>query len=72
MKQFLTAILFSSLFYSYAADTNILYSDFLNHKEKKGFASVLRVLVNKADNEISITNPVYFSKAFLQKSYKHL
>ncbi len=39
------------------------------NKEKKGFASVLRVLVNKADNEISITNPVYFSKAFLQKSY---
>ena len=39
------------------------------NKEEKGFASVLRVLVNKADNEISITNPVYFSKAFLQKSY---
>ncbi|HIP46974.1 MAG TPA: hypothetical protein EYG95_05395 [Campylobacterales bacterium] len=38
-------------------------------KEEKGFASVLRVLVNKADNEISITNPIYFSKAFLQKSY---
>lgn len=41
----------------------------LANKEEKGFASVLRVLVNKADNEISITNPVYFSKAFLQKAY---
>lgn len=39
------------------------------NKEDKGFASVLRVLVNKADNEISITNPLYFSKAFLQKEY---
>ena len=39
------------------------------NKEGKGFAAVMRVLVNKADNEISITNPVYFSKAFLQKSY---
>ncbi len=39
------------------------------NKEGKGFAAVLRVLVNKADNEISITNPLYFSKAFLQKSY---
>jgi len=39
------------------------------NKEGKGFAAVMRVLVNKADNEISVTNPVYFSKAFLQKSY---
>ncbi len=35
----------------------------------RGFAAVLRVLVNKKDNEISITNPRYFSKAFLQKAY---
>lgn len=39
------------------------------NKKDKGFAAVLRVLINKADNEISITNPIYFSKAFLQKSH---
>ncbi len=38
-------------------------------KDNKGFAAVLRVLVNKADHEISVTNPLYFSKAFLQSSY---
>lgn len=38
-------------------------------KEGRGFASVLRVLVNQKDNEISITNPIYFSKAFLQDDY---
>jgi hypothetical protein len=39
------------------------------NKKKRGFASVLRVLINKADGEISITNPIYFEKAFLQKEY---
>ena len=38
-------------------------------QKDKGFAAVMRVLVNKADNEISITNPLYFLQAYLQKSY---
>jgi len=38
-------------------------------KPGRGFAAVLRVLVNQADKEISITNPIYFAKAFLQKDY---
>ncbi len=41
----------------------------LGSKPEKGFASVMRVLVNKADKQISVTNPIYFEKAFLQKSY---
>ena len=39
------------------------------NKTGKGFGAILRVLINKADHEISITNPLYFAKAFLQDSY---
>ena len=35
----------------------------------RGFAAVLRVLVNEADHEIAVTNPLYFLKAYQQKSY---
>ena len=35
----------------------------------RGFASVLRVLVDNADGIISITNPLYFERAFLQADY---
>ena len=38
-------------------------------KEGKGFAGVLRVLVNQKDGEISVTNPVYFNNAYLQDSF---
>jgi hypothetical protein len=44
----------------------------LGNNEKRGFASILRVLVNKADGEIAITNPIYFEKAFLQEAYDDL
>jgi len=42
----------------------------LANKPKRGFlAASLRVLVNKEANELKISNPFYFIKAFLQKEY---
>jgi hypothetical protein len=38
-------------------------------KVDRGFAGVLRVLVDKHRDRISIMNPIYFQKAFLQKDY---
>jgi hypothetical protein len=38
-------------------------------KPNRGHAAVLRVLINKIDEEISIANPLYFSKAFLQDDF---
>ena len=41
----------------------------LASKPGRGFAGVLRVLVDKERNRISVMNPVYFQHAFLQKDY---
>jgi hypothetical protein len=38
-------------------------------KPNRGFMASLRLLVNKKDNHISITNPVYLAKAFMQEEY---
>lgn len=38
-------------------------------KTNRGFASSLHVTVDKKDKIISITNPIYILKAFLQKDY---
>ena len=38
-------------------------------KKNRGFAASLRLLVNKKDNHISITNPIYVAKAFMQDQY---
>jgi len=38
-------------------------------KKNHGFAASLRLLVNKKDKHISITNPVYMAKAFMQDGY---
>jgi hypothetical protein len=38
-------------------------------KTNRGFAASLRLLVNKKDNHISITNPLYIAKAFMQKDF---
>jgi hypothetical protein len=35
----------------------------------RGFAASLRLLVNKKDDHISITNPLYIAKAFMQKDF---
>ena len=38
-------------------------------RKNRGFAASLHLLVNKKDNHISITNPVYILKAFMQDQY---
>ena len=38
-------------------------------KKNRGFAAALRVLVDKKHNQIRITNPKYFLKAYLQSNY---
>ena len=38
-------------------------------KENKGHLSTLRLLINKKDKKISITNPLYLAKAFLQEDF---
>jgi len=40
-------------------------------KESRGFAAVLRLLVDDEHNQSSITNPVYFGKAFMQDDYNN-
>jgi len=41
------------------------------NKPNRGFAAVLRLLVNGEKKEISITNPTYFEKAFLQDDFDY-
>ncbi|RUM74920.1 MAG: hypothetical protein DSZ11_03175 [Sulfurovum sp.] len=41
----------------------------LSSKPNRGFASTLRVLVNKKEKQISITNPLYMLKGFLQEDF---
>jgi len=41
-------------------------------KNERGFAGTLRLLINKQSGIISITNPVYLMKAFLQEDYNNL
>jgi hypothetical protein len=38
-------------------------------KTNRGFMASLRLLVNKRDNHISITNPLYLAKAFMQDDF---
>jgi len=38
-------------------------------KTKRGFMASLRLLVNKKDNHISITNPLYMAKSFMQEEF---
>ena len=40
-------------------------------KPKRGFASVLRVLVDDVNKQISFINPIYYGKAFMQDEYDH-
>ena len=39
-------------------------------KEKRAHAAVLRLFVDNQENTISLTNPVYFGRAFMQDDYK--
>ena len=38
-------------------------------KKNRGFMALLRLYVDKKNNQISITNPIYFGKAFMQDDY---
>jgi len=38
-------------------------------KSNKGFGASLRVLVDEKNKQISVTNPIYFEKAFLQDNF---
>ena len=38
-------------------------------KPGRGFAAILRVLVDNKNHRVAVTNPVYFGKAFLQEDY---
>jgi uncharacterized protein (DUF302 family) len=38
-------------------------------RPNRGFIASLRLLVNKKDNHISITNPLYMAKAFMQQEF---
>ena len=38
-------------------------------KKNRGFAASLRLLINTKDRHISITNPLYIAKAFMQKDF---
>ena len=40
-------------------------------KPNRGLAAVGRLLVDEEHQQISIANPVYFGKAFMQKEYNH-
>lgn len=39
-------------------------------KRKRAHASILRMFVDDKEDAISITNPIYFGKAFMQDNYK--
>lgn len=41
------------------------------NKPSRGLAAVGRILVDDERKQISIANPVYFGKAFMQKEYSH-
>jgi hypothetical protein len=41
------------------------------NKPTRGLAAVGRLLVDDERKQISIANPVYFGKAFMQKEYSH-
>ena len=50
--------------------TTVVFTDdaltSMANKKNRGFMASLRVLVDNVNNQISITNPLYFSKAFMQ------
>lgn len=60
--------------YKYFNDgTTILFTDSALKQEAakkdRGFIALMRLYVDKKDNQISITNPIYFGKAFMQDQY---
>lgn len=60
---------------SFDAGTTILFTNdkmkAMANKPSRGLAAVGRLLVDDERKQISIANPVYFGKAFMQKEYNH-
>lgn len=61
--------------YKTDAGTSVLYTNgamkAMANKPIRGLAAVGRILVDDERKQISIANPVYFGKAFMQKEYSH-
>jgi hypothetical protein len=61
--------------YKTDAGTSLLYTNAkmkaMANKPSRGLAAVGRILVDDERKQISIANPVYFGKAFMQKEYSH-
>jgi hypothetical protein len=61
--------------YKTDAGTSVLYTNAemkaAANKPTRGLAAVGRILVDDERKQISIANPVYFGKAFMQKEYSH-
>lgn len=61
--------------YKTDAGTTILFTNAqmkaMANKPSRGLAAVGRLLVDDERKQISIANPVYFGKAFMQKEYSH-
>ncbi len=41
----------------------------MGNNPKRGFVAVMRAMSNKNDNLLSVTNPQYFGRAYMQKEY---
>ena len=61
--------------YKTDAGTTVLFTNAqmkaMANKPSRGLAAVGRLLVDDERKQISIANPVYFGKAFMQKEYSH-
>ncbi len=61
--------------YKTDAGTTVLFTNAqmkaMANKPTRGLAAVGRLLVDDERKQISIANPVYFGKAFMQKEYNH-
>jgi hypothetical protein len=61
--------------YKTDAGTSVLFTNAqmkaMANKPTRGLAAVGRLLVDDERKQISIANPVYFGKAFMQKEYNH-
>ncbi|WP_424189968.1 hypothetical protein [Sulfuricurvum sp.] len=61
--------------YKTDAGTSVLYTNAamkaMGNKPTRGLAAVGRILVDDERHQVSIANPVYFGKAFMQKEYSH-
>ncbi len=64
------SVISSSLLNKEGTLTSIVFTDdtlvSIANKNERGFMASLRILVDNENNQISITNPIYFAEAFMQ------